>query len=280
MIKKIFKMNLLIGLMLVFLSCENENSPLISDDEVVVLWGFIFAGEQVDDIQLTGTLPLDADTSDIPPPINNADVTIVKEGIGYNCELSPNDNGYYQYNGDDLLIEINDVLSIEVIWNEEHIYAESIVPETPINVTISNDTYMIPDFNDKGSFREWRESGNQEIEIYWEIDNHDDWFYVSMKNIEENPIPIESSFGDRAKTFVFPPIQDSTYRIRLPIIEHLGLHEIKVYKVNQEYVNLYESRDQDSRDLNEPLTNVEGGLGIFSAFSFQTVYLNILQDNS
>ncbi|MCK5590847.1 MAG: DUF4249 family protein [Candidatus Pacebacteria bacterium] len=89
-------MNLLIGLMIVFLSCENENSLLISDDELVVLWGFVFAGELVDDIQLTGTLPLDADTSDIPPPINNADVTIIKEGVSYNCELSPNDNGYYQ----------------------------------------------------------------------------------------------------------------------------------------------------------------------------------------
>ena len=178
-----------------------------------------------------------------------------------------------------MVIEVNDEISIEVIWNEEQLYAKAVVPEAPKNVSISTNTFMIPDFSDKGDFREWRESGNQEIEIFWETDNQNDWFYISMENIEENPIPIESMFGDRVKTFVFPPIQDTTYRIRLPIIEHLGLHEIKVYKVNQEYVDLYESRNQDSRDLNEPLTNVYGGLGIFSAFSFQTVYLNILQDN-
>ena len=61
------------------------------------------------------------------------------------------------------------------------------------------------------------------------------------------------------------------------MIEHLGKHEIKVYKVNQEYVDLYESREQDSRDLNEPLTNIEGGLGVFSAFNYETVYIEIIQ---
>lgn len=280
MIKKILKINFLISLMLIFQSCVNENSPLISDEELVVLWGFVFAGEQVDDIQLTRTLTLDADSLDIPAPINDANVIIIKDGIHYELELSPGNNGYYQYNREDLVIETYDEIAIEVIWNEQEIYAKSVVPEAPKNVNISANTYVIPDFSDRDSFREWRNSENQEVEITWEIDNQEDWFYVSMENIEENPVPIESIFGNRVRTFVFPPIQDSIYRIRLPIIEHLGLHEIKVYKVNQEYVDLYESRNQDSRDLNEPLTNVQGGLGIFSAFNSQTVYLNIIQEAS
>ena len=213
MINKILKINLLIVLVLVFLSCENENSPLISDDELVVLWGFVFAGEQVDDIQLTGTLPLDADTSDVPPPINNADVTIMKDGVSYKCELSPGDNGYYQYNGDDLIIETNDEISIEVIWNEEQIYAESIVPEPPINVSLSANTYILPNFSEMGSFREWRESGNQEIVVSWELNNKDDWFYVSMKNIDENPVSIESTFGNKLRTFIFH--QFKTHHIAL-----------------------------------------------------------------
>lgn len=278
MIKKILKINFLISLMLIFQSCVNENSPLISDEELVVLWGFVFAGEQVDDIQLTCTLTLDADSLDIPAPINDANVIIIKDGIHYELESSPGNNGYYQYNHEDLVIETYDEIAIEVIWNEQEIYAKSVVPEAPKNVNISANTYVIPDFSDMDSFREWRNSENQEVEITWEIDNQEDWFYVSMENIEENPVPIESIFGNRVRTFVFPPIQDSIYRIRLPIIEHLGLHEIKVYKVNQEYVDLYESRNQDSRDLNEPLTNVQGGLGIFSAFNYKAVYLNIIQE--
>ena len=42
---------------------------------------------------------------------------------------------------------------------------------------------------------------------------------------------------------------------------------IRLYRVNQEYADLYEGRVQDSRDLNEPPSNIVGGLGVFSAFA-------------
>ncbi len=50
---------------------------------------------------------------------------------------------------------------------------------------------------------------------------------------------------------------------------------VRVYKVNQEYANLYRSREQDSRSLNEPLTNVQNGLGVFSAFASDSVGLYV-----
>ncbi|MDA3862202.1 MAG: hypothetical protein PF445_13365 [Melioribacteraceae bacterium] len=51
-----------------------------------------------------------------------------------------------------------------------------------------------------------------------------------------------------------------------------------LYRVNKEYVDLYESRDQDSRNLNEPLTNIENGLGVFSAFASDSVYFNAVKE--
>ena len=53
---------------------------------------------------------------------------------------------------------------------------------------------------------------------------------------------------------------------------HQGLESPRVYRINQEYADLYGSRQQDSRDLNEPLTNNRNGLGVFSAFNSQAVY--------
>jgi len=46
-----------------------------------------------------------------------------------------------------------------------------------------------------------------------------------------------------------------------------GRHRVILYRVNEEYANLYENRNQDSRDLNEPPSNIEGALGVFSAFN-------------
>ena len=45
---------------------------------------------------------------------------------------------------------------------------------------------------------------------------------------------------------------------------------MRVWRNNEEYAQLYASRQQDSRDLNEPATNIHGGLGVFSAFSADT----------
>jgi hypothetical protein len=46
---------------------------------------------------------------------------------------------------------------------------------------------------------------------------------------------------------------------------------VRVYRVNKEYADLYRSRQQDTRSLNEPLTNVQNGLGVFSAFASDSV---------
>lgn len=50
-------------------------------------------------------------------------------------------------------------------------------------------------------------------------------------------------------------------------LTHYGAHELTLYSVNEEYADLYEGRRQDTRDLNEPPTNIDGGLGVFSAFA-------------
>lgn len=60
-------------------------------------------------------------------------------------------------------------------------------------------------------------------------------------------------------------------------ITHYGLHRVRVYRVNQEYADLYDTRQQDSRDLNEPLTNIVNGLGIFSAFNSNEIYFTAVK---
>jgi hypothetical protein len=41
-------------------------------------------------------------------------------------------------------------------------------------------------------------------------------------------------------------------------------------------VNLYSSLNQDSRELNEPYSNVTNGLGIFTAFNSDTLYIEVI----
>jgi hypothetical protein len=69
-----------------------------------------------------------------------------------------------------------------------------------------------------------------------------------------------------------------SYSINHRIIIHYGRHQVKLYRINQEYADLYMSRQQDSRDLNEPLTNIQNGLGVFSAFNSEIVYFDAVAE--
>lgn len=265
---------------LIFLSGCTESSPLISDEDLVVVWGFVYANKPITDIKLTKTLALDADSSSEFSIINDAQVTVVVNENRFECDYAGDEIGYYQYLDNDLVINSGDKTSIEIEWQGQIITAESTVPNPPSGLNLESNVMEIPNFNDFQSLLDWRFSENREIIVNWNQESEDDWFYVVLKNLESNPTPINinTNFSERMREIIFPPVQDNTYRIRLPLIEFLGLHEIRVYRVNREYVDLYDSREQDTRDLNEPLTNIEGGLGVYSAFNSSTINMTVIQN--
>ncbi len=271
---------LIMFFIVIYASGCTESSPLISDEDLVVVWGLVYANKAITDIKLTRTLPLDADSSSKFPTINDADVAVIVNEDRFECDLAAGSSGYYEYLGSDLNINSGDQISIEIEWQGQSIRGQSIVPKRPSGLELESNIMEIPNFSDWQSLLDWRDSETREVIVSWEEESEDDWFYVVLKNLEQNPTPIEinSTFSERMREIIFPPVQDNSYSIRLPLIEFLGLHEIRVYRVNREYVDLYESRDQDTRDLNEPLTNIEGGLGVFSAFNSSKINMTVIQN--
>jgi hypothetical protein len=107
-------------------------------------------------------------------------------------------------------------------------------------------------------------------------------YYVTLENIEIDPEPVfepPDGFENRRPVrFVSVPVNSEEYRITRRSVEFFGTHKVKVYRVNQEYVDLYISRNQDSQDLNEPLTNVINGLGIFTAFNSDSTFIEVVAE--
>jgi len=260
-----------IFLILSFISCT-EDSPLIPDSDLLVVQAYLYANEPVTDIKLTSTVAIDADTS-IAPPVNDADVTLVRNDQRFDLVLSPGDSGGYHYPGNDLVVEENDIFKIAIEYKNQNITAETYVPVPPVNMNISDTTLTVPDFT---NFNPSLFQDMDEITLSW--DNEDnDMFFVVIDNLEKNPQEIESGFRSFAQKFISQPINRNTYPLRFRSFTHLGRHRIKLYRINQEYADLYQSREQDSRDLNEPLTNVVNGLGVFSAFNSDSLFLTVKQ---
>jgi len=118
------------------------------------------------------------------------------------------------------------------------------------------------------------------ISLNWE--REDTFYFVVVENLEATPTPINQPpfpGGSRgqSRSFRSRPIRESNYSIRSLDLTYLGEHRVKVYKVNQEYANLYAFGLQDSRNLNEPETNIKNGLGVFTGFSSEEVRFRVVK---
>ena len=274
MIKTIFSQVAII--LLLISSCTND-SPTIPQSDLIVVRGYIYAGETIDDIQLTSTLPLGSEETQAPP-INDAQVSLIKDGTQYDLVLSAGDSGYYHYEGDDLKVETNDFFQIQVKYEDQDVFGFSEVPEAPKNVTISKTTLTFPDFDTIWELRQQGVSmdsirASMMLTVNW-AQEEDALYYILVENIDENPVAFETQFGRPPREFISQPTSRGEYTVNAMMMTHLGKHIVKVFRVNQEYADLYQSRNQDSRDLNEPLTNIEGGLGVFSAFNCDSVFFD------
>ena len=271
---------LILSLALLILVACTEDTPISPESDLIVVRGYIYAGEPVNDIQLTSTLPLGSEKTKAPP-INDATVSLLKNGQQYDLVLSEGDSGYYHYDGSNLAVENGDQFSIEVSYQNQQIYGSTNVPDAPVNVTISSTTLLFPDMETMWELRQQGVSmdsirKSMTLTVSWEQVN-DALYYILVENIDANPVAVESRFGQGPGRFISQPIAAGEYTVNAMVMTHLGKHRVKVYRVNQEYADLYQSRNQDSRDLNEPLTNIANGLGVFSAFNSESVYFDLKQ---
>ncbi len=239
-------------------ACDS-NSPLLPESEKLVVRAYLYSGEAVRDIQLTSTYAITSEDT-VGAPINNATVTLEKFGKVYPLVLTPGDSGYYHYAGSDLRVEVGDRFTISVARENERVTATTDIPPAPQNVQLSATEFVVsasPTPFDTSS-----------ITVSW--NNPDESFYfVTVENIETTRTPINDRlpFPRGAGFSRSRPIRENRYQIRRFDLTYLGQHRVRVYKVNQEYANLYAFGQQDSRNLNEPLTNIQNGLGVFAGFS-------------
>lgn len=259
------------------MGCTDE-TVLESEYNSVVVSAFLYAGEPVNDVSITSSLLLGSQDT-LAPPISDANVVIIKDGIEYALPADPEREGYYKYIGEDLIVKSEDIFQIKINYSGENISGETVVPMKPENVTISDAVLELPNMVNFDPRTGGFNPEDYQLVVNW--DNPDgSLYYVVLDNLEEDPEPVSSSrFGGKFRRFISAPAPTSQYVINMSAVTHMGDHMAIVYKVNREYADLYESREQDSRNLNEPLTNIENGLGVFSAFASDTVYFKAILEN-
>ena len=263
--------------LMVGLGCTDE-SPLAPEADLVVMRAYLFAGEPVTEIRLTSSLVLGS-TDSVAPPVEDADVYLTRNGTRYVLQPTAGRAGFYDYPGNDLAVEAGDEFTIEITYLGRVASASTVVPSKPAQVGVYPDQLGIQELTFGMGRGRFQNDDTTAVQVTWTNPGGES-YYVTLENIESDPAPIfEPPAGFPARPplrFVSIPVNSEEYRITRRSVTYFGTHKVKVYRVNREYVDLFISRNQDPRDLNEPLTNITGGLGIFTAFNSESVLIEVV----
>ena len=249
-----------------------------------VVEGFIVAGEPVNNIKIKQISPLLSEevTSD---PITDAQVVIHEGNTPYPL-IYNGTTSLYEYLDSDLDIEIGEEYRITVDVGDRQASATTLVPAQPTGLRLTGDQLVIPTlrlslqlrqeisdlFQEERITLTWDEAEGQSFFVV--IENRAvAWDPILPEQIPEEAVELLSSFR-----FISEPSQTGSFDIIGVALETYGPHIAKVFTVNQEYVDLFNNLEQDSRDLNEPPSNVSQALGIFTAFTVDSVAFEVVRE--
>ena len=249
---------------LALLACEDNLGNLTPD--TVVVEAYLYVNQPVTNVRVTQLVPIGQNTTQ-PTPINNAEIQINTNGQSYLLTPSAGDSGYYHYAGNDLAITAGESYSLEVKYQERVITAITTAPVKPSGLALTKDTLRI------APIRSVIDIGNrqtEDLDVNW-VNPSQDYHFVLVENIEVNPPRISpSTDGGLGTLLPTDPIRGDSRQVVGAFLNEYGTHRVILFRINQEYVDLYNSAEQDSRNLNEPLTNISNGLGIFTCINADT----------
>ncbi len=268
-------LNITLALVIVMFQGACKKNAEITGTCQLVLEGYLYQGEKVDSIHFTSSLSFESlDT--VYPAVLDAQASISWNGKSY--ALQSIGGGYYNCADSNLVVMVGNTYSIVVNHNGRSTSSSTVIPNNPTGVAISDSIALIDttfSFGPPG-LGNTSTNGISNLKISW--DNPDNgYYYVVIESTDPNSAAIVRGNGNfpggngmgpgRIFRIRSQPFQGNNYILQSNSLEKYGKHVAKVYRVNQEYADLYMNRQQDSRNLSEPITNVTNGLGIFTGFS-------------
>lgn len=244
-----------------------------------VVEAYLYVGKDLENVYLFSMISFGADSL-VSEKITDAEVVL--EGETDSWALMHNDSvpGLY-YLLDTPVLRPGENYQLQIENGGEVLSASTVIPDDPPQITMSSTSLYIPYVQDMMDFRNLEMP--DPVELTWE-NPEAQYFFLDIQNIESYPLSImpdppddrPAPPGGLAFQMITEPTNGNFYAIEPRQLEYFGTHRIIFTSVNEEYVYLYNSLNQDSRELNEPYSNVENGLGIFTAFNSDTLYLEVI----
>ncbi len=257
-----------------FLVACDDTGDLQTIDQLNVQ-AFLHAGSYLDSLHISKVIPLDSLEAEAAPE-DLQPMVLLENGEVVSLSYTGSEG---VYSNSDLWIEADQSYRLEIDYQGELLSADTYVPPAPENLQLDRheiNRTRIDDFTDLLD-----QVMTDPIEVTWTAEAGA-YYFVNVTNLEENPVVINTLFeeGNRPPRpdILTEPSTNDFYNIdTFRDLTHFGTYQVVVYRVNPEYVALYEDGSGSTGSLNEVRTNVVNGFGIFTGINSDTAYFEVRQ---
>jgi len=253
-------------------ACTKDIITQDAETDVPVVEAFLEPGHEVS-VRLSKMLPFTEDEYTGSLTIDTAQVYINYNGTDYLLTPVNGEPGKYVSSDPALAAVPGASYNLSFDYKGNTVSSFTSIPFKPVNAGLSaSSLYVDQSVVGPGS-------ATAPMIVSW--DNPDNSYHLiiveylepTYNAINEN---MDSTKYEEFRKVSTEPVIEGMYN--LDTRKHLaffGSYRVIIYKVNEEYVNLYEDVSQSSLSLSEPLTNIENGLGIFTGVNSDTLLLEV-----
>ena len=263
--------HIITAIIIILLSaCTADLISPVSETDIAVVEAFLEPGADIS-VYLTKMFEYVEDSQSKLTTIDSVVVFITFNGKEFKLIHSPDKPGLYSSMDSALIAEPEGVYELLFTYNGTEVTATTTIPTKPTGTGLSTSVLHVdPNVRGPGSVIE-------PMTVTW-ANEFNVYHQIVLEYMDSTYTPIGESLDpdryDEFKKVATEPVVGTSFDLNTR--EHLvffGNYRIILYKVNDEYVDLYENIGQSSLNLTQPLTNIENGLGIFTAVNSDTLYL-------
>ncbi len=268
------KTKLLIILSVVFIlmfnSCGKELIDPLNSDEIAIVESYLYAGDSSIRVNVSRLLPFSEDTLEVKEGITG--LNILLNGL----PMSDMGSGEYQFLLGNNKVEAGTSFTMVFYYGSDSVSSSTQIPEKPVDFYLSDHVIYTDRITSSGGFG----SGPMEdIDVTWTNDD-DSYYYVTIEYLESTPDLINEVMEDTDVPTIqsISPIQSSGTRLGMRNLQFFGHYRIVLFKVNQDFADLYQQITANSNNITDPVTSIKNGYGVFTGMSTDTAFIEVREN--
>ena len=261
---------LLLSLSAWFLITSCQKSGIAEFSTLPVVESYLAPGKKIT-MTISEKIPYYENAVMTDTSINTLDIRVGYNGAYYN--MIPLGNGIYSDTAGNISVIADSTYTLLFIFNGSNVYSSTIIPSKPIDVTQSATTIKMSQIDPEN--QSWINLPDP-VEITFSNDD-ESYYLATVECIDSIRVPVFKDSIPENDIFSSMPVTGTQINIMPMRLSYFGLNRIILYHINPEYATFFTQQASTSQNYQEPPTNIENGLGIFTGINADTLFLNVIQ---